>query len=340
MEWRDGYSTEWCVFAVNADTWDDERRIDGIMEVSISRDGTDDVPLLETGTMKADSADPFDWSWCRICMRADQDGFERVPMATLLFEQGSTHTQFQAPTCELRGRSVLQPAADMRLAHGYYAPSGCDGAEFAANLLRECTPAPVNVEGSFSLVDDVVFDLGSTYLAAAWSVLQAADWCMQIDGDGTINIREKPKEPSLELDKAHAGLLIPGIDRTLDLTDIPNRYIAIQDGKSAIATNEDPNLLASYQRRGRWVDEVDTAPVPVDGEDLLAYAQRKLAEKSTVLREFSYIREYWPGVVPYSLVRATLPGHGIEGELRVMSQTLECGKGVKVSEKAGQEVRV
>ena len=68
------------------------------------------------------------------------------------------------------------------------------------------------------------------------------------------------------------------------------------------------------------------------------YAARKLREASTVTRTYSYDREFWPGVVPFSVVRASLPAHGVEGELRVATQRLECGKGVRVSETAAEEV--
>ena len=339
-DWLGGYSSEWCVYEVDPETWADLEPIDSVISVSISRDGTDDVPLLESGTMTTDSENPIECAWCRICMRLDQDGMERVPIATLLFEQSKIRTEFRSPTSELRGRSVLQPAADAKIEDSGFAPAGCNGAEFAARLLRECTPAPIVAEGSFTLSEDVVFDIGSSYLSAAWKVLKAADWCIQIDGNGVATIREKPSEPGLELDRAHAGLLIPGVDRTFDISDVPNRYVAVSDGKKAVAVNDNPELPASYPRRGRWVTEVDTSPVPINGESLEHYALRRLNERSIVLKEYSYEREYWPGIVPFSLVRATLQADGLTGDLRVLSQTLECGNGVKVSERAGQEVMV
>ena len=339
-DWLGGYSAGWDVYSVDQDTWAESEPIDGIMSVSIAKDGTDDTPLLETGTMQADAGSPFEWSWCRIFMVATQDASERIPMATMLFERGNVRTSHRSSTCELRGKSVLQPAADRKLARGRFAKSGIDGAAFAASLLRECTPAPVVVEGSFTLVDDLVFDLGASYLQAAWQLVKAADWCIQIDGYGTIYIREKPTEPAFELDKVNEGLLIPGVDMTLDISEVPNRYIAVDNGVTETAENDDPNLLASYTRRGRWVDFVDSSPVRIDGETLHGYAVRKLAEMGTVTREFSYTREWQPDAVPFSLVRATLPEHGLEGDLRILRQTLNCAKGVTVSETAGEEVRV
>ena len=112
----------------------------------------------------------------------------------------------------------------------------------------------------------------------------------------------------------------------------------MDNGTVAVATNDDPASSVSRAARGRWVDKVDTSPVLVNGESLEMYAERKLVEESTVLRRYSYEREYWPGVTPHSIVRASLPANGVEGDLRVISQSLECGKGVKVAETAGLEV--
>ena len=336
MDWTRGYSSEWTVMAVDRDTWADAGVVEGVREVSIARCCTDGVPLLETGTMTLDG-DAFEWEWCRIYMVANQVAPEKVAMATMLFERQSSHFEKNARTLTARGRSVLQPAADRAMTRGAYAAAGSNGAAYVANLLRECTPAPVVVDGSFTLVDDVVFDLGCSYLDAAWAVLNAANWCMQIDGDGTINVRAMPTEPSLELSRANAGVLVPGVDDDYSIVDIPNRYIAVDDGEVAIAENR-TGSEASYSKRGRWVDEVDESPVMVDGESLQAYADRKLAEESTIVRKYSYDREFWPGVVPFSIVRATLPNDGIDGDLRVLSQSLKCGRGVVISEVAGEEV--
>lgn len=335
MDWTDGYTSEWSVYSVNTDTWADDSVIDGVMSVSVSRDGTDSTPLIETGTMEL-TADSFDWAWCRIYMTASQGDTVRIPMATLLFEKQSSRVEKGARTISARGRSVLQPAADVKLARGSYAPAGADGAAHAAALIADCTPAPVVVHGSFTLTDDVVFDLGSSALDAAWLLLNAGNWCMQVEGDGTIHVLPMPTEPSLELDRANAGLLIPGVDDDFSIVDIPNRYYAVSDSEVAVAVNEDG--VAGHIARGRWVDVVDSSPVLVDGESLEMYAARKLREASTITRKYSYTREFWPDVVPFSMVRATLPANGIEGNLRVLTQSLTCGKGVTVSEVAGMEV--
>ena len=104
--WMDGYTATWDVYTVDPDTWDDSGSVNGIYEVSVSKDCTDDVPLLETGSMTAD-IDEFEWSWCRLYMKAEQSGIERHPMATLLFERTSSRFEHGLKTMKMTGRSVL-----------------------------------------------------------------------------------------------------------------------------------------------------------------------------------------------------------------------------------------
>ena len=337
-DWLGGYAATWEVRRVNPDTWEDAGILENVLSVSVERSCDGKAPTLESGTMTID-APSIEPTWYRVSMIAEQNGKERVPIATLLFERASSHIERGNVELECTGRSVLQPVADIKMVTGKFAPEGVNGAEYAAQLVRACTPAPVIVDGSFTLVNDIVFNPGCKYLDAVWQLLDAANWCMQIFGDGTIRICAKPSEPALELSKANAGLLVPGVDDDYNTVDIPNRYYAIDDDKMAIAVNEDPDSEVSYPSRGRWVDEYDTAPVLVDGESLEMYAIRKLAEASTVVRKYSYTREWWPDVVPYSLVSAYLPSDGVQGDLRVISQSIECGLGAKVSEVAGMEVR-
>ena len=52
--------------------------------------------------------------------------------------------------------------------------------------------------------------------------------------------------------------------------------------------------------------------------------------------KYSYTREYAPDVYAYSIVKASI--NGMMGDLRVTSQSIECGHGITVQEKAEKEV--
>jgi len=46
----------------------------------------------------------------------------------------------------------------------------------------------------------------------------------------------------------------------------------------------------------------------------------------------TYSREWQPGVLPYSIVRGSLPEYGLDGDYRVSTQRLTCGCGILVEE--------
>ena len=340
-DWTGGYSAEWRVSYVDPDTWDETGPVEGVRSVSIERGYGESAPLLESATMEVDGEWGVQERWVRISMVANQGGRERVDVATMLFAAASTRMQQRSPTSTVTGWSVLKPASDAILPIGSYAPIGVDIAERAAELLRSCVAAPVEVDGKGpKLNDHMVFDPGMTVLEAVWAILGAGRWCVQIDGMGVVHILPMPTEPALDLDKAHAALLMPGVDDDLDLSDVPNRYTVIDGANVAVASNTDEDSPVSITVRHRIVDAYDDSPVLVGGESLESYAARKLAEASTVMRSRRYTREWWPGVLPYSVVRGGIAEVGLDGDMRVVAQSLVCGRGVTVTETATQEVRL
>ena len=120
------------------------------------------------------------------------------------------------------------------------------------------------------------------------------------------------------------------------MSEIPNRYIVISDDAVVIAENNDPASIVSTVSRGYFVDMVDTLPTPVNSKTLNEYANDRLKELSILKDERSYTREYVPDVYLYSLVRASIDG--LQGDMRVTSQTVNCGNGITVNEKASREI--
>lgn len=325
--------------AVNPDTWADDGEIAGVGDLSFARSRASSSTLLESGSMQVEGA--LGEGWYRVYMDADQGAVERVAMATLNFARTSGHVG-HGETSSARGRSVLQPAADASFQAGAVTPAGEDAAAWCAARLAEACPAPVSVSGSFTLVDDYVHAPGSQVLSQVWKVLSAGGFSVSISPMGEISVAPDPTEPALALDRTRAGLLVPGADDDLDLTGVPNRYTAVfPDGEVVTATNEDASSQASRQRRGWWVDApLDKSPVCVNGESREEYAARRLAGLSVVKRTYRYVREYWPGVAPGSVVRASLAANGLDGDLRVVSQQVTRDGGATVGETAEMEVSV
>ena len=333
MDWTKSYTSTWRVFRVNRKTWADGEMLKKVDSASISR--TADGRVLESGSLEVSGE--FESDYYRIVMTAKQGGeLARVDVATLLFDVKGGHIDFGRTVHDVDGYSVLYPADTTAITLGEYAPAGVDGVQYAAELLRSAINAPVETEGSFTLNDHVVHELGSSVIEAVWAVLDAGNYIIQIDGRGVVHIRPKPTEPSLRINNSSIGMLSNGIDFDADYSEIPNRYIVIDDNNITIASNNDPASIVSTVNRGYFVDVVDTSPTPVNGKTLQEYANDRLKQLSVMKDERTYTREYAPDVYLYSLVRSSIDG--LQGDLRITSQSVTCKNGITVNEKASKEI--
>ena len=329
MDWGRSYNAAWRVFRVDRNTWADAEKIENIDRVSVTR--TTEGNLIESGNFTITGELPLDYY--RVVMTAEQNGeVERVDVATMLIESTGGSYDYNVRETSANGRSVLYPASTTAIISGEYAPAGADGAQYSKKLLETVINAPVEVEGSFTLNNHIVHKIGGDVLSAVWSVLDAGNFILQIDGRGIVHIRPRPTEPILILDNNNARLLTNKINYTTDQSQIPNRYIAIFNGATSFVINDSADSPVSTVNRGFFVDMVDEKPALVNGETLGGYLNRKLHEESLMIDQRTYTREFSPDVYPHDIVKASL--EGLEGNLRVKSQTLTCGYGITVQESA------
>lgn len=336
MSWGDGYTSEWMVYEVNPDTWADGRMVGGLRSFDVT---SQDSGLVQSGSIVLDQTDEIREAYYRIVLYSDQSGArERYDVATLHCVSGAREVREGAGEVTMDGRSVLYPASVNRLEHGSYAPSGVDMPGYAADMLRAVLKAPVVAEGSFTLDEPVVFDLGSTVLDSVRALLSYGGGTIGIEGDGTVHVGLLGREPVLSIDDGSSRLIVPGVRDDTDLGSVPNRYVADDGRQVAVAVNDDPASPVSHAARGYWSDVYDKSPVRVNGETLDSYAMRRLRECSMVRKSLSYSREYWPGVMTGSVIRATIPSAGLDGEMTVQRQRLSSGPGLLVEETAVMEV--
>ncbi len=340
IDWTRGYTARWRVCRVDPRTWADGDELPGFVGAKVEHTDQGDAPLIDSGSLElVTDGSGFEIGYYRLTMVAEQGGAtERADIATLWCEASGGSFNAGTDTLDIEGRSVLWPASVALMPRGSYAPMGADGASWAAARLREVLAAPVELNGGFTLSSWVVFDDGTSVLEAAWAVLRAGGYTIRIDGDGTVRIGPMPTEPALVLDEARSRLLAPSVAHSIDWSSVPNRYVAIEGTRLAMVINDDPESPTSTASRGYRRDALDTSPSRVNGESLEAYAARKLEEASTVLDVRTYSREWWPGVQCGDIVRGSIATVGMDGDLRVTKQSVECGMGAQVTEEAGMEV--
>lgn len=331
IDWSRGYSAVWRMSSVVKETWADGPALGRVTSVAVKRDITGDAPLIETADVRVDmdAPDGFTPGWYRVEMIAIQDGAsELAAVFTGLFEQSGWDYADGVYDVSLAGRSVLQPIKDSILPTGSYTPQGADGAEEAADMIADRTPAPVEAAGSFIVGTTVVHDVGSTALEAVWSVLSNDGWTIGTDGMGDATVKPEPTVPVRAFSAGDIMIASSGLTQERDVSDVPNRFRAVdQDaGEEAEAVNDDASSETSYAVRGRWVDALEESPTLRDGETLERYAERRLEELSTVKAELQYFRKYEPGIEVGDLV--DLP----QGIGRIVQQDYQCGNGIIVNE--------
>lgn len=322
----------WRVREVDPVTWQPGREVGCVRSVSIAKSANHDgsTPLLESATM--DVTGRLTEGYYRVESLSDERGLTDV--ATMLFAPDDDEFGHGAWAGSASASSVLKPADDVVFKNGEYAPKGCDGAEWVASKLRETVRAPVTAHGSFTLDSHMVFDLGSSHLSGCWAVLDAAGWCIQLWGDGSVHVMEVPSEPEVALDPS--SMVAPTITHSLPIADVPNVVMAYDGDQEAEAVNGDPASPTSVPSRGRRIEVAEDAPARVDGETLQQYADRRLRELSAIYETFGIEREWERGIHPYSCISMNFPEAGITGTFTVLGQQIECESDLHLAETEGR----
>lgn len=343
IDWARGYSAEFRLYEVDSNTWVSKNRVGGVASTTIERSCEGDAPELESASVEVDMnvGEMFTERMLRLSMVATQGSeSQAVDVCTQTFVGTSGDTAMGRHVRTLRGLSVLHPAACAKtwLSWRPYVNSGADATAAVAGMLRSCIMAPVTVEGSFALASAYVFDREESVLTSAWTILRAGGYRMRITGRGEVQIVPDATTPSLTLDRDGIRLLLPSITDSLDYTEVPNQYTAEEGTSLVTVTNDDKNSVVSTVARGYVVDAYDGSPQRLAGESLDAYAHRKLVEASTLADAREWEREWQTNVLPGDLIRANVSNEGLEGDFRVVRQSLRCGAGIVITERAEREV--
>ena len=197
IDWSKGYSASYYAERVDPATWRD-------VEVIRITGGT--VKRELTGKRQSADISCVNYhidveQWIRVYMDVRQEGASaHVPLFTGLATSPDDDINGTLTTNSLSCFSVLKPAEDVILPRGWYAPAGMSGGELIRQLLR-VSPAPVQVAPDApALSDTIIAEEGETNLSMVDRILDAVNWTIRIDGDGTINIMPGSADPVIRFD--------------------------------------------------------------------------------------------------------------------------------------------
>lgn len=329
MNWNSGFSAAYYAAILDADTF---REI-GRLEITGGKINHKADGLRESADIDCVNYEQGTERWIRIYLDARQGrASAHVPLFTGLACSPSRNIEGLLETSTLQCYSVLKPAQDILLDRGYYVIKGQNGAAVLKELLS-VTPAPVVITAEApTLRSTIIAENGETRLTMADRILGAMGWRMTVKGDGTIQIGPEKLTAVATFDPLNNDCVEPKIKVERDWYECPNVFRAMSDDMTAVARDDDPGSPLSTVGRGREIWAEDTSAKLNSGEDIAAYARRRLKELQSVALLADYDRRYNPDVNVGDLIRLHFPKQGLDGVFRVEAQTVDLGYGAKVNE--------
>lgn len=308
-----------------------------LSSASVTKSTSGQSPLIDSmqATVRAQSGYEWPRGWYRLTERLSTG--ETHPVGT--FWTDATGETFGSSwvDIDLEGKSTLLPLQETNVPAGTFFQKGANATRRLVEMIQMLTPAPVKVAATdpITLADYLVLDSSYTYLDALWQVLDSAEWVCQIAGNGEIRLLPKPTASVITVS---SGL---GTDykRSWNLSSIPNAYRVVDEsGTEYVARNYTEGRYTSYSAIGRWVEELDSSPSPLQYESLNAYARRMLQSASTVQRTHSYTRPYESGTLPFDMITISDSRAGLSADVRIESQRIACDGSRRISETALEEI--
>ena len=199
--------------------------------------------------------------------------------------------------------------------------------------LLSVSPAPITVEdASPVLTTAIISEDGETNLSMADRILDAINWRLRIEGDGTINIGPKPTDPAAAFDPISNDMIETKVKVARDWYSCPNVLMAVSGDMTGIARDDSPDSPLSTVNRGREVWKLESGVSLAANESIAEYALRKLCESQRVKTAASYDRRYIPDVYPGDIIRVNYPKQGLTGLYEIDSQSVTLGYNAKTSE--------
>lgn len=345
-DWHKAMQQTFEYYTVNPNTWRDDEKLSTVISCQITRDSE-----METlGSASIDVTDSLGECYIRVYLVTIQNGItERFPLGTYLVQTPSktfngkyyqSTVDAYTPLLELKenppplGYSILKSDKNNIMEKAYM-------------LAREHARAPVIKSISDDVMEyDFIADTDDTWLSFITDLVANAKYEISLDENGRIMFSPNQNniaalQPVWTYNDDNSSILYPELSIDRDFYGIPNVVEVVYSGTDETfysrVSNEDPNSPTSTVSRKREITYRDTSPsiygIPSQSE-LDEYAMRLLSELSTVESTVSYSHGYCPvrlgDCIRLNYSRAELTNV----KAKVISQTIDCTTGCKVTEKA------
>jgi hypothetical protein len=285
--------------------------------------------------------------YIRVYLVTIQNGVtEKHPLGTYLCQTPSINVDGKAKTVSLDAYTPLLELKESPPPLGYSRLKGDNIMQAAYQLCREHARAPVyETECSDTLHKDFVSNTNDTWLTFISDLVSNAKHELSLDEFGRVLFSPKQDTASLQpvwtYDDSDKSILYHDISIDRDLYGIPNVveviYSSDYDTYYARAANEDSNSPTSIISRGREiiyrVTNPEFAGTP-SKDQMLEYANQLLRDLSALECTVSYSHGYCPVRIGDCVRLITSKGEPIDVKAKVISQSITCEAGCKVSEKA------
>ena len=330
-------------YVVDPGTWKDIKKIDCVLNSSISRDST-----LETlGSASITVSESIGECYIRIYLVTIQNGVkEKHSLGTFLVQSPSYSFDGKIKNITLDAYTPLLELKENPTPLGYSILKDENILETAYRIVREQVRAPVvKTQNDEVLNSNFVANLNDTWITFIQDLIANAEHSLALDDVGRVLFTPNQDPMSLQpiwtYDDSNSSILYPELTVDRDLYGIPNVVEVIySDGTEYYygrAVNEDPSSPISTINRGREITHRESNPNLLGNPSqkrIQEYAENLLKELSSLEYTVTYTHGYCPVRIG-DCVRLNYKRAGINGiKAKVVSQNIKCESGCPVTEKA------
>ena len=330
-------------YVVDPGTWKEIKKIDCVLNSSISRDST-----LETlGTASITVSESIGECYIRIYLVTIQNGIrERHSLGTFLVQSPSYSFDGKIKNISLDAYTPLLELKENPTPLGYSILKDENVLDTAYRIVREQVRAPVvKTKNDEILSSNFVANLNDTWITFVRDLIANANYSLALDDVGRILFMPNQDAMSLQpiwtYDDSNSSILYPELTVDRDLYGIPNVVEVIYSNGTEYyygrAVNEDPSSPISTINRGREITHRESNPSLLGNPNqkrIQEYAENLLKELSSLEYTITYTHGYCPVRIG-DCVRLNYKRAGINGiKAKVISQNIKCEPGCPVTEKA------